>query len=490
MDRRGCYARVLVRQRMGGERSEETRDAVAENAALRRRIVELEKQVASLEKKVAESEKQVRELIAKLGGRRASHSKGKGYGPHRKPGRKAGQGPFTRRGEPATSDVKRCVNAPVMAPRCPRCGGAWRRRTETASTTDAPEPRPVVTVFEVEVCECEDCGVVVRGEHPELPPAQRGATAHRIGTRAKAAAHALHYGIGVPRQQVPAVLKELTGVSITQSALTQDALKRAEQLQPAVAQLRKDVVSDTSVNTDDTGWRIGGTPAFMMNFNNRDTSVVQIRYQHRSNEVLEVIPATYTGVVGTDRGVAYDARVFDTVKQQKCNGHIIRNVNEAMERQDEANRWFGRDLVETLRRAMRLRRDHLAGVVDELGFALAGCDLNEELSRLLRPRSLADPDNQRLLDGLGWHQRRGNLLRYLEDPRIEPTNNSSERDLRGSVKARKVSHCSKNARGANATAAHLSLILTIRRRLKGSSLVNALIDLFQTGLAPPRLVTS
>ena len=99
-------------------------------------------------------------------------------------------------------------------------------------------------------------------------------------------------------------------------------------------------------------------------------------------------------------------------------------------------------------------------------------------------------DNQRLLDGLGWHQRRGNLLRYLEDPRIEPTNNSSERDLRGSVKARKVSHCSKNARGANATAAHLSLILTIRRRLKGSSLVNALIDLFQTGLAPPRLVTS
>jgi hypothetical protein len=474
---------------MGEVRDEENKDIAAENVALRARVLELEKHVVDREKQVADLEKQVRELIAKLGGRKASHSRKQRYGPHRKPGRKAGQGPFERRGEPKAGTVTR-VKVPVAHPRCPKCGGAWRHRTETASTTDAPVLCPEVTVFEVEVCECEDCGAVVRGEHPDLPPDQRGATAHRVGIRAKAAAHALHYGIGIPRQQVPVVLRELTGVSITQSALTQDALKRAEQLQPAVEQLRKDVVSDTSVNTDDTGWRIGGTPAFMMNFNNHDTSAVQIRYQHRSNEVLEVIPADYAGVMGTDRTVAYDAKVFDNVKQQKCNGHIIRNVNEAMERQDATNRWFGRDLLDTLRRAMRLRRDHLAGDVDELDFALAGCDLDEGLSHLLRPRTLADPDNQRLLDGLGWHQRRGNLLRYLEDPRIEPTNNSSERDLRGSVKARKVSHCNKNQRGADATAAHLSLILTIRRRLRGCSLVHALIDLFRTGLAPPRLVGS
>ena len=66
----------------------------------------------------------------------------------------------------------------------------------------------------------------------------------------------------------------------------------------------------------------------------------------------------------------------------------------------------------------------------------------------LRDRRLKDPDNQRLLNELGWHHDRGNLLRFLADPRIEPTNNRAERALRPAVIARKVSQCSKNARGA------------------------------------------
>ena len=51
---------------------------------------------------------------------------------------------------------------------------------------------------------------------------------------------------------------------------------------------------------------------------------------------------------------------------------------------------------------------------------------------------------------LGWHDDRGNLLRFLDDPGIEPTNNRAERALRGAVIARKVSHCSKNEDGADA----------------------------------------
>jgi len=42
-----------------------------------------------------------------------------------------------------------------------------------------------------------------------------------------ASAHVLHYGLGVPLRKVPAVLRELTGVQVTQSALTQDARRRA-----------------------------------------------------------------------------------------------------------------------------------------------------------------------------------------------------------------------------------------------------------------------
>ena len=42
-----------------------------------------------------------------------------------------------------------------------------------------------------------------------------------------AAAHVLYYGMGIPVRKVPAVLNMLTGLELTQGAITQDALRRA-----------------------------------------------------------------------------------------------------------------------------------------------------------------------------------------------------------------------------------------------------------------------
>src|SRR5262245_60288152 len=50
---------------------------------------------------------------------------------------------------------------------------------------------------------------------------------HRLGPRVMATAHVLHYGLGIPACKVPQVLRVLTGVGLTQSAITQDALRRA-----------------------------------------------------------------------------------------------------------------------------------------------------------------------------------------------------------------------------------------------------------------------
>ena len=42
-----------------------------------------------------------------------------------------------------------------------------------------------------------------------------------------ATAHTLHYQLGIPVRKVPAVLETLTGLRLTQGAITQDALRRA-----------------------------------------------------------------------------------------------------------------------------------------------------------------------------------------------------------------------------------------------------------------------
>jgi transposase len=398
-------------------------------------------------------------------GHAAPFSKGQRVNNPKRPGRKPGQGPFLRRQEPqAESGDAVVVEVPVVQSSCPDCGGMLGPvHMDTASVTDLPErPRPVVRIYDVEVRSCRTCGQTVRGRHPELAADQHGATAHRVGPRLRAAAHALHYGLGVPVRKVPAILAELTGIRLTQGAITQDALKQAERaVGAAYHQLRAGIRRATVVHTDDTGWRTGGETSHLMVFDTGQATVYQIRPQHRNEEVREVIPADYRGVMVTDRGKSYDAEELLGVAQQKCFSHLLRNVSDVLKVKRGRARQFGETLKELLQDALQLWHDHHEQTA--VNFRAEARRLEGKLTHHLRNRILQDDDNQKLLNGIGTQDDRGHLLRFLEDPGIEPTNNRAERALRPAVIARKVSHCSKNQRGADAFAAFTSLAQTIKK---------------------------
>ena len=157
------------------------------------------------------------------------------------PGRKPGQGLFLHRPAPLGQATETIV---VSKPESgPHCGGELEEeRVEDATTTDLPIPTPVITRYRVPVCRCRKCGKTVRGSAPGFAPNQFGATAHRVGAGVMAAAHMLHYAIGIPVRRVPAVLGELTGISLTRGAITQDALRRAEgPVGSAYQELRQEV---------------------------------------------------------------------------------------------------------------------------------------------------------------------------------------------------------------------------------------------------------
>ncbi|MGH9721634.1 MAG: hypothetical protein ACRD8O_15610, partial [Bryobacteraceae bacterium] len=66
-------------------------------------------------------------------------------------------------------------------------------------------------------------------------------------------------------RRLPAILRELTGIAITSSAITQDALKQAEgPFGAAYQELREQVRPAPVTYTDDTGWRVGGDGAHLM----------------------------------------------------------------------------------------------------------------------------------------------------------------------------------------------------------------------------------
>ena len=305
-----------------------------------------------------------------------------------------------------------------------------------------------------------------------------------------AAAHVLHYGVGVPVRKVPAVLRALTGVEVSQGAISQDALRRATgAVGEAYHKLRTSVGVSRLVHTDDTGWRVGGEPAFLMAFETDEATVYQVRARHRNEEVREVVPSDYGGVMVTDRGRSYDAQALAGVKQQKCLAHVLRSISEVVQTKTGRGRSFGKRLKGLLREAMELWRAYHRGEASDFGVRAER--LKREVRYHLRDRPMADADNYRLQNELGWHDDRGSLLRFLDDPSIEPTNNRAERALRPAVIARKVSHCSKSVEGADTFSAFTSVIRTLGRNGADRSVVDRLCDVFSGApLHSPSLCTS
>jgi transposase len=218
-----------------------------------------------------------------------------------------------------------------------------------------------------------------------------------------------------------------------------------------------------------------------MAFETATATVYQIRARHRNAEVREVVPAEYAGVLVTDRGRSYDASELAGVRQQKCVAHIQRTLSAVLARQHGKARAFGRRLKALFRQALELWHAYHQG--KRRGFAAHAQQLHNAITHHLRDRPLRDPDNRRLLNELGWHHDRGNLLRFLADPRLEPTNNRAERALRPAVIARKVSQCSKTVRGAQTFAAFTSVVRTLAKT-EAESIIEGLLHVFHSAQMP------
>jgi hypothetical protein len=240
-------------------------------------LVELQRQIAEFTARNASLQAEIEQLRRGAKRQAAPLSKGTRVANPQRPGRKPGSGTFHYREAPLSKQITEPPgDIPVTLAAGPTCGGPLaEERVEVASTTDIPAiPRPHVTQYRVAVCRCTVCGQQVRGQHPDVALDQHEDTAHRVGDRAMAAAHGLHYGIGSPVRKVPLVLEALHGITLTQGAITQDALRRATgEIGTVYERLRTAVPESPVIHTDDTSWRVGGEPAYLMAFETDEVTV-------------------------------------------------------------------------------------------------------------------------------------------------------------------------------------------------------------------------
>jgi transposase len=155
-------------------------------------------------------------------------------------------------------------------------------------------------------------------------------------------------------------------------------------------------------------------------------------------------------------------------EHQICLSHQERDLTFTVEADTGEARLWAIELRHVFGRAIRLH--HERDQVTPATFARRRLLIENATDRLVFNRYVAaKTEAERLQQRYRLH--RGNLNVFLHRNDVEPTNNSSERDLRPSVIHRKVIGSFRSAWGAEASAIRTSIVATARKQ--GQNLLDA-----------------
>ena len=403
----------------------------------------------------------------------------------KKPGRKAGQGQFSRRGQPTRRQVDRTKKAKLHG--CPECGGRLRDiHQHEQYVTDIPKTiRLITTRYVTYSGYCADCRKRVRSRHPEQTSQATGAAGVMVGPRAKALAADAKHRLGCSYGKVSELLNDAFGMQVSRSGWCQADQRLAETARPVYQELIEAVRRSLVVHADETGWRIGTLSAWLWVFTNQEITVYAIRDNRSSDVVVEILGRKFQGILASDCFLAYDDKRLKDWLKQKCLSHLLKDLKEMEECKTGRAVRFAQQLTAVLQAALKLKDEKPS--LDPALFAQRAQALETQLDALIsRQRNLKDRDNVRFARRLRKH--RPHLLRFLYVDGLDATNNLAERQIRPSVIIRKTNGCNRSKGGAETHSVLASVLVTCRQH--NIPILDYMVSLQQFGETPPSLIGS
>ena len=358
----------------------------------------------------------------------------------KKPGRKAGQGKFSRREKPAPEQVKETKVMELHG--CPECGGSKLRNIHEHEQymADIPVIVPIITRYVTYSGYCVDCHKRVRSRHPDQISQASGAAGVMVGPRAKALAADLKHRLGGSYGKVSEVLNDACRLPVCRSGWCQADQRLAKTALPVYQELLEVVQRSMVVHADETGWRIGILSAWLWVFTNKAVTVYAIRDNRSSDVVVEILGEKFKGILVSDCFVAYDDKRLAAWLKQKCFSHLLKDLNEMEQSKNGRAAHFARDGTSVLQAALALKKEKPN--LDPAIFAQRAQALETQLDALIsQKRNLKDRDNVRFARRLRKH--RPHLLRFLYMDGLDATNNLAVRQLRPGVIIRKTNGCNR-----------------------------------------------
>lgn len=429
------------------------------NQQLREQLAQRERRIEKLEQALRDLQRRLEEAERAVKRQAAPFSKGEPKKNPKKPGRTTGERHGRHAHRPPPAQVDETLDAPLPE-QCPECGGKIiEDPLDQQFQTEIPR-RPLVRQFNIHCGHCQQCGQQVRGRHPLQTSGATGAARSQLGPDAQAAVVYLNKRAGMSYGKIADTFQTFYGITLTRGAAAQVVRRAGGILQPVYADIQEHIRNAKHLTPDETGWRIGGHPAWLHDWVGDDGATLYAIDPQRSADVLEkVIGSDWSGSMTHDGFSSYDR--FQDALHQQCVDHALRRARGLLAKHTGAARLFPRQVIALFRNALRLRDRLNEADADTERRHRAYDDYTERLMQWTeRPRSNAA--NARFAKHLNKHA--GEWFVFLLDATIPATNHRAEQALKTPIVNRKVWGGNRTPAGGRAQAVTSSVLQTCRTR--------------------------
>ncbi len=424
-------------------------DLLADQVQLRAQLADTQAQLAAVE---AERHQTHQELVDLKRKPFTSRLRSDDTTPAKPRGREAGH-PGSGRRRPTRIDHIQAIPA---GDTCPDCGTAFSGKGTTRERVveDIVLVRPtVITKYVIERRWCPSC----RSYHEDA--LTDALPRHRLGLHVLLFVVYQKVALGLSYGKIQRELRAYFGLTISAGELPSMVAEVAALFGPAYARLLELMRQQAAIHIDETSWRVDGVPHWLWVFVNDVVARYVVSRSRGSKVPQALLGPDFDGVAISDFFSAYSPL---EVEKAKCWAHLLRDSHDNAKGQEaESERARFHRSLHALFVEMGLALEQVQA--DPTGRLRVHDEMREKLWRFATEhyrtwqcRQLAERIKKYLDDLVVW----------LRNPAVDPTNNAAERALRGAVVTRKTSFGSRSKRGAQAFARMLSIIMTWQRQGK------------------------
>lgn len=341
--------------------------------------------------------------------------------------------------------------------KCPICGEPVSDTQEIRERIieDIEQPKTRNTKHLIHRCYCRNCDKIVEPEIYDALPNSR------FGLKLMILILILKLDCRIPSNKITSLLSSVFGVKISDGEIYNILKKLSKSFGSYYSELEEKIRNALAKHIDETSWRINGQNNWLWIFINKEVALYVVEKQRSSEVPIRILGNQEGKFITSDRFSAYNVLVEKTgCLQQVCWTHLIRNSKDLSEHYGEA-KYIHKRMKYIYRKAKggKTSKEKLLSWVD-----------------LIASRPYTSNQVFKFVKSI-CRNHREDLFRFIDNPRINSSNNLAEQGLRPAVVIRKVSGGSRSEDGAETTARLLSVLQTVK--LQNNNPYEGILNLLQ-----------